>query len=147
MTLFSLNALVIKFMFRNSFSLLARHSRHHAGFSAALKECEKCWISTTSRTEAGAEPAGKGREPQMEFPGGAVPFTSELRFTGGPTIQSTPIPCYRTINGAGEEIPEALVPHSLDKATAVKMYKTMVSVQTVDTIFYEAQRQVSSIFV
>lgn len=31
--------------------------------------------------------------------------------------------------------------HQLDKETAVKMYKSMVTLQIMDTIFYEAQRQ------
>lgn len=31
--------------------------------------------------------------------------------------------------------------HQLDKETAVKMYKGMVTLQIMDTIFYEAQRQ------
>ena len=77
----------------------------------------------------------------MEFPGGAVPFSTHLRFKGGPTDAPTPLPCYRTIDSAGEALPDAHTPHPLDKATAVKMYKTMLTLQTVDTIFYESQRQ------
>ena len=30
--------------------------------------------------------------------------------------------------------------------TAVRMYETMIKLQTVDTIFYEAQRQVGSLW-
>ena len=132
-------------MFRNSLSLFARHSRAHTGVFAAINELEKCWISTTRRSEAAAETGGiKEGIGQMEFPGGAVPFTDQLSFKGGPTNAAAPIPCYRTINDAGEEIPGAAVPYPLDKETAVKMYKTMISLQTVDTIFYEAQRQASS---
>lgn len=39
-------------------------------------------------------------------------------------------------------MPGASLPHELPRETAVRMYETMVKLQTVDTIFYEAQRQV-----
>lgn len=38
------------------------------------------------------------------------------------------------------------MPHELAQDKAVRMYRTMVSLQTVDTIFYEAQRQVGQCF-
>lgn len=78
----------------------------------------------------------------MDFPGGKVPFTSNLSFIGGPKSERRPIPCYRIIDSTGTEIPGALIPHPMDKDTALKLYKTMVTLQTADTIFYESQRQV-----
>ena len=78
----------------------------------------------------------------MEFPGGRVPFTHTLRFVGGQTGAREPMPCYRVLDSAGMAVEGAEVPHPLDRDTAVKVYTTMVSLQTVDTIFYEAQRQV-----
>lgn len=77
----------------------------------------------------------------MEFPGGAVPFTSRLSFAGGPSAPRDPLPCYRTIDSTGAEVPGAAVPHPLDQPTAARLYATMVRLQTADTIFYEAQRQ------
>jgi 2-oxoisovalerate dehydrogenase E1 component alpha subunit len=77
----------------------------------------------------------------MDIPGGSVPYTQSLTFVGGAFTPPAPLPCYRTIDAAGREIPGAAVPHELDQETAVKMYRTMVNLQTVDTIFYEAQRQ------
>ena len=53
------------------------------------------------------------------------------------------ISCYRVIDSTGQAVPDAHMPHSIDQTTAVRLYKTMVSLQTADTIFYEAQRQVS----
>ena len=50
--------------------------------------------------------------------------------------------CYRTLDSSGRSLPEAQVPHKVDRELALKMYRSMASVQTVDTIFYEAQRQV-----
>ena len=43
---------------------------------------------------------------------------------------------------AGLSIEEAEVPHELDEALALRMHEAMVRLQTMDVIFYEAQRQV-----
>ena len=50
-----------------------------------------------------------------------------------------------TLDSAGREVGGAALPHALPRETAVKMYETMVRLQAVDTIFYEAQRQVGSV--
>ena len=78
----------------------------------------------------------------MEFPGGKVPFTPALEFRGGHFTPHQPIPCYRTLDSGGTALEGAAAPHDPDQGTAVKLYQTMVALQTVDTIFYEAQRQV-----
>lgn len=78
----------------------------------------------------------------MEFPGGKVPFTDALKFQGGKLLQKAPIPCYRTLDSDGGLIEGATVPRDLSQEKAELIYKTMVSLQTLDTIFYEAQRQV-----
>lgn len=78
---------------------------------------------------------------KMEFPGGNVPFTSLFQFVGGESRPSAPLPCYRTINEAGRDVKNAEVPYPLDKTTAIKIYRTMIALQTVDVVFYEAQRQ------
>lgn len=76
----------------------------------------------------------------MEFPGGSVPYTSKLGFLGGST--SAPrIPCYRTIDLTGADVSEADVPYPVDQELGLKLYVTMVKLQTMDTLFYEAQRQ------
>ena len=43
---------------------------------------------------------------------------------------------------AGSNIPGTQVLHSLSEELALRMYTTMVKLQTMDVIFYEAQRQV-----
>lgn len=91
--------------------------------------------------QAAAMPDGEGA---MDFPGGKVPFTERLRFSGGTFPAALPpLPCYQTIDSYGVSIPRADVPHHLPQDLALKMYKAMVGVQTMDTIFYESQRQVS----
>ena len=47
----------------------------------------------------------------MDFPGGSVPFTSALTMVGGPNAPGNPMPCYRTIDSAGVDIQDAVVPH------------------------------------
>ena len=37
----------------------------------------------------------------MNFPGGRVPFTDQLRFEGGPLTRSPPLSCYRTLDSKG----------------------------------------------
>jgi hypothetical protein len=77
----------------------------------------------------------------MEYPGGVVPFTSALGFRGGTLGPETTIPCYRTLDGVGQALPEAQVPRPLPQALATRMYESMARLQTMDTLFYEAQRQ------
>ncbi|KAK6150756.1 hypothetical protein DH2020_015688 [Rehmannia glutinosa] len=79
-----------------------------------------------------------GGDPQvMNFPGGIVKFTPELKF-----LSDTPeerIHCYRVLDDSGQPVSSNFV--QIDKDIAVKMYKDMVTLQTMDTIFYDAQRQ------
>ena len=46
---------------------------------------------------------------------------------------------------AGLPIEDAEVPHELGQELALRMHAAMVRLQTMDVIFYEAQRQVSSL--
>ncbi len=60
-------------------------------------------------------PAATGSQAgqHMDFPGGRVPFTSTLAFAGGPDVRAAPMACYRTIDSAGVDVPDASVPHPL----------------------------------
>lgn len=73
----------------------------------------------------------------LNFPGGIVKFTPELNFLSD--VPEERIPCYRVLDESGQLVSSNFV--QIDKDIAVKMYKDMVTLQTVDTIFYEAQRQ------
>ncbi|KAL9241448.1 hypothetical protein vseg_015561 [Gypsophila vaccaria] len=73
----------------------------------------------------------------LDFPGGEVGITSEMRFiseTNGNRVQ-----CYRVLDDDGELLQEPM--HKIDKELAVKMYENMLTLQIMDTLFYEAQRQ------
>jgi hypothetical protein len=79
----------------------------------------------------------------MEFPGGHVPFTSTPQFVGGVyDTSAAKIPCYRTLDGTGKHIDEAVVPHELSQEQATQLYVAMAKLQVMDTICYDAQRQV-----
>ena len=58
----------------------------------------------------------------MDFPGGRVPFTSTLAFAGGPDVRTAPIACYRTIDSAGTDVPDASVPHPLGQQLFTRAY-------------------------
>ncbi|KAG2433713.1 hypothetical protein HXX76_008081 [Chlamydomonas incerta] len=77
----------------------------------------------------------------LEVPGGRVPYTPELRFLGGPDAPIPTMPCYRTIDATGQDVPGAHIPHPLSQDLALRMYGAMARLQTMDTMFYEAQRQ------
>lgn len=74
----------------------------------------------------------------LDFPGGKVTYTSEMKFVWESCHKR--IPCYRVLNNNGELINNSDF-QQVSKETAVKMYKDMVTLQMLDTIFYEAQRQ------
>jgi len=77
----------------------------------------------------------------MDFPGGSVRFSEGLQFIGGSFSDGPRIPCYRTLDATGQGIPEAEVPHQMEEGLALRVYTAMAQLQTMDTLFYEAQRQ------
>ncbi|CAM8946013.1 unnamed protein product [Rhodiola kirilowii] len=75
---------------------------------------------------------------ELDFPGGKVRFTSEMQFLSESPEQR--IPCFRVLDEAGQPISSKSFPQ-LSKEVAVKMYKDMVTIQIMDSIFFVAQRQ------
>ncbi|EEF46052.1 2-oxoisovalerate dehydrogenase, putative [Ricinus communis] len=74
----------------------------------------------------------------LDFPVGKIAFTPEMRF-----ISESPeerIPCYRVLDDNGQLIEDG-DNVGVSRHIARKMYCDMVTLQTMDTIFYEAQRQ------
>ncbi|GAX80795.1 hypothetical protein CEUSTIGMA_g8231.t1 [Chlamydomonas eustigma] len=92
-------------------------------------------ISTSLKTQDD----GSGTN-YIDLPGGKVPLTGNLTFIGGP-LQGPRIATYRTIDMTGRPVDGAHVPNNLDREISIKIYKTMATLQTMDTLFYEAQRQ------
>ncbi|CAO2831075.1 unnamed protein product [Amaranthus hypochondriacus] len=72
----------------------------------------------------------------LDFPGGKVGITSEMKFiseTNGNRVE-----CYRVLGDDGRLLKSSV---QVSEELAVKMYENMVTLQVMDTIFYEAQRQ------
>jgi 2-oxoisovalerate dehydrogenase E1 component alpha subunit len=73
-----------------------------------------------------------------DFPGGRVTFTSELSFIS--ESDDKRVPCYRVLDDNGDPIMLSTF-QQVSKELAVKIYGNMVTLQMMDIIFYEAQRQ------
>uniref|UniRef100_A0ACD5XNW3 Uncharacterized protein n=1 Tax=Avena sativa TaxID=4498 RepID=A0ACD5XNW3_AVESA len=78
-------------------------------------------------------------DPQVvDFPGGKLSFVGEMNFV--PESQRERIKCYRVLDDDGGTIYSSIF-KEVGKELALKMYSNMVTLQIMDTIFYEAQRQ------
>lgn len=74
----------------------------------------------------------------LDFPGGKVKFTPQMTF-----ISESPeerLHCYRVLDDNGCQVTCSDFAE-LSEEIAVRMYMNMVTLQVMDTIFYEAQRQ------
>ncbi|KAJ9177822.1 hypothetical protein P3X46_012994 [Hevea brasiliensis] len=74
----------------------------------------------------------------LDFPGGKVAFTPEMKFLSESLKER--IPCYRVLDDNGQLIEDSNFV-GVSSEIARKIYSDMVTLQTMDTIFYEAQRQ------
>ncbi|KAI3672799.1 hypothetical protein L6452_38899 [Arctium lappa] len=73
-----------------------------------------------------------------EFPGGKIFFTSEMNFLPGSSEKR--VQCYRVLDENGYHVSSTTMEH-VSKEVGLKVYSGMVSLQTMDKYFYEAQRQ------
>ncbi|GKD65731.1 dehydrogenase, E1 component, thiamine diphosphate-binding fold protein, partial [Tanacetum coccineum] len=74
----------------------------------------------------------------LEYPGGKIAFTSEMNFLPGSSEER--VKCYRLLDQDGYPI-SSNMPEHMGKELALKIYVNMVTLETMDTLFYEAQRQ------
>ncbi|KAI5664430.1 hypothetical protein M9H77_23753 [Catharanthus roseus] len=74
----------------------------------------------------------------LEFPGGKVGYTSHMKFL--PESSDKRIPCYRVLDDDGYLIMGSEF-EQVSKEVGVKMYSDMVTLEMMDSIFYEAQKQ------
>ncbi|KAL4559166.1 hypothetical protein LXL04_031300 [Taraxacum kok-saghyz] len=75
----------------------------------------------------------------MEFPGGKIGFTSEMSFI--PESSQKRVQCYRVLDDNGYQLSSTSSLQHVNKEVAMKMYSGMVTLETMDTVLYEAQRQ------
>ncbi|XP_068647452.1 2-oxoisovalerate dehydrogenase subunit alpha 2, mitochondrial [Aristolochia californica] len=93
------------------------------------------YSSTRAETHA-AKVCDVDKSQVLDFPGGTVTLISDMKFM---SESKERVPCYRVLDDNGQQISRSFKQPS--KEVAVKMYSDMVTLQTMDTIFYEAQRQ------
>ncbi|KAK9058284.1 hypothetical protein SSX86_023124 [Deinandra increscens subsp. villosa] len=75
----------------------------------------------------------------LDFPGGKVKFTQKLIFTSNSTEER--VHCYRVLDENGQPFTDIDSSLKISKELAVQMYTNMVTLEVMDTIFYESQRQ------
>lgn len=73
-----------------------------------------------------------------DFPGGKVPFTTKMKFIADSSKDR--IHCYRILDSSGHQIISS-TSEMISEELAVKLYSSMVTLQILDTVFNEAQRQ------
>lgn len=126
-------------------SLLAYDKNH--GYLTSHSGDAKPFFSSSSHvnqlgTTSSVDSTAQQQSEKLEFPGGTVPFSSSLEFVGSVLTPSSPrMPCYRTLDGTGRDLPHAEVPYDIDEQLATDIYATMAKLQVMDTICYDAQRQ------
>lgn len=74
----------------------------------------------------------------LDFPGGKLSFEAKMNFL--PESKEERIDCYRVLDDDGRTVSGSTF-QEVSKEMALEMYSNMVTLQIMDTIFYEAQRQ------
>lgn len=118
------------------FPKLSVQCRH----SCVLEKCP--FPSANANLSTGSSAKELHDSDVAEFPGGKVTASSTIKFAGGPGTTLERLPCYRALHSTGTPLEEAIIPHPIGPDLALKMHSTMVQLQVLDLIFYEAQRQV-----
>ena len=92
-------------------------------------------LISVARTFAAS--AGRRSYAQMStFPGASSPFTQDLEFVQHREV----FPCYRILDESAQVLDPSQDPN-FSKETLVKMYSSMATLNAMDTILYESQRQ------
>ncbi|XP_050141810.1 2-oxoisovalerate dehydrogenase subunit alpha 2, mitochondrial-like [Malus sylvestris] len=100
--------------------------------------CSRRFESVKAETMRDSDNTHRTHDQALEFPEGKVKFTPKMRFISETAKEREC--CYRILDDNGNHILSSN--HvQVSEEVAVKMYTNMVTLQTMDTIFYEAQRQ------
>ncbi|CAN6330754.1 unnamed protein product [Urochloa humidicola] len=94
--------------------------------------------AAASTDEEETENGFAGGDQAIDFPGGKVSFVAQMNFL--PESHGERISCYRVLDDDGRTISGSRF-QEVSKEVALKMYREMVTLQIMDNIFYEAQRQ------
>ncbi|CAN1198080.1 2-oxoisovalerate dehydrogenase subunit alpha 2, mitochondrial [Linum perenne] len=94
--------------------------------------------STQSENRLDSSCNAQGINQKFNLLGGKVAYTSRMSFTSESPEER--VPCYRVLDDNGQLIDSTNFA-GINREIGTKMYTDMVKLQTMDTIFYEAQRQ------
>ncbi|PSS17501.1 2-oxoisovalerate dehydrogenase subunit alpha 2 like [Actinidia chinensis var. chinensis] len=103
-----------------------------------LRDWASFFTARRYKSENAAKQVVDEEKQALDFLGGSVTFTSDLEF-----ISESPekkVHCYRVLDDNGYPITSTRLPQVSNEIT-MKMYRDMVTLQIMDAIFYEAQRQ------
>ncbi|KAB2618984.1 2-oxoisovalerate dehydrogenase subunit alpha 2 [Pyrus ussuriensis x Pyrus communis] len=100
--------------------------------------CSRRFESVNAEKMPDSDTTDRNHNQALVFPEGKVKFTPEMSFISE-TAEEREC-CYRVLDDNGSQILSSNYVE-VSKEVAVKMYTNMVTLQTMDTIFYEAQRQ------
>ncbi len=94
-------------------AMLCRLARLRRAAAAAERTCAlanalpRGVCAGANDAQAEPAPAAASAQASMDFPGGRVPFTPELKFVGGHFSADTPpMSCYRTVDSVGDTLEE-----------------------------------------
>ncbi|KAI7742215.1 hypothetical protein M8C21_017771, partial [Ambrosia artemisiifolia] len=79
-----------------------------------------------------------GKTQVMDFAGGKIKYTTEIKFL--PSSSEERVQCFRILDEDGYPISSNMMEH-MYKELALKVYRGMVTLNTMDKFLYEAQRQ------
>ncbi|KAK7316943.1 hypothetical protein RJT34_00779 [Clitoria ternatea] len=128
-----LNHFKSKTIHRSSWNSCTNESHPHHPIATLLS------LRSFSSTTTAQNPIQDSNHNQaIDFPGGTIKFIPEMRFLSESLEER--IPCYRVLDDNGQLISGNNFVQ-VSEEVAVKMYTDMVTLRTMDTIFYEAQRQ------
>ncbi|KAK1602508.1 hypothetical protein QYE76_018697 [Lolium multiflorum] len=111
---------------------------YHRGFCSVRRFAGDTAAATATAEDSDNEFAAGELQQVVDFPGGKLSFVGEMNFV--PESQRERIKCYRVLDDDGGIIYSSRF-QEVSKELALKMYSSMVTLQIMDTIFYEAQRQ------
>ncbi|KAJ0765567.1 putative 3-methyl-2-oxobutanoate dehydrogenase (2-methylpropanoyl-transferring) [Helianthus annuus] len=79
-----------------------------------------------------------GKTKNMDLPGGKIAYTTDMKFLPGSSEER--VKCYRVLDEDGYPISSDMLEY-MSKELALRVYSGMVTLNTMDKFFYEAQRQ------
>eukprot|EP00250_Pteridium_aquilinum_P014101 c21779_g1_i1 orf=107-1513(-) len=107
---------------------------------AVASSYPRCRFRSLRFQHSQPEPASSQEEAEEVFssPGLKVRYSSDMNFI--PEALDEPLPCYRLLCSNGQLFdPSSAI--ELDKELCLEVYHKMVTLQVMDSVFYDAQRQ------